>query len=100
MPPMLIVVARWLLQDVLERRGRRNLTFVQVARKHRGLALDQRAVVKYEAQAVAPGKLRQLGCRSRRACGGVFTIPYGQGGLLDLPARGPPLQPVHQPGEK
>ena len=49
-----MVVAHRPLQDVLERWGQSNLTFVQVARKHRGFVLDQRMVVKYEAQAMAP----------------------------------------------
>jgi hypothetical protein len=53
-----LVVAHWLLQDVLKRRGQKNLTFVQVAFNHQGFVLDQHIVVKYEAQAMVPGKLR------------------------------------------
>ena len=59
--PILVVVARWLLQDVLERRRQSNLPLVKVALKHRGLVLDPRVVVNYDAQAMAPDKLRQLG---------------------------------------
>jgi len=59
---MLTIVAHWLLQDVLERRGQRNLALAQVAHQPQGFVLDQRVVVKYEAQAMMPGKMRQLGC--------------------------------------
>ena len=69
---------------------------VQVLGNHRGLVLDQRGSIAYQAHTMALGKLRQLGPSVSKGS----TIPYGQPGFLDFPTGGPALQPVHQPGEK
>ena len=78
---MLIAVAHWLLQDALERRGQRNLTFVHVARNHPGLVRDERYSGIYQAYTMAPGKLQQLGGVAQAEGEQAFHNPIKPGQL-------------------
>ena len=47
---------------------------------------------------MTPGELGQFECRSRGKRVAVYTIPYGQRGVPDLPKMCPFLKAIHNPG--